>query len=193
MSRKYLPTVYLCFISWRKSKKSGRSYENLLFLELRRGGLIKEVLSSKNQCPNTFLKFPKETQKTWWKLWKSQVLQLKRGGPTREASNFRKQLIYTLIMPHIQKKGQETWWKLLNSHISSDSSLGWWASTFVPETIFSAAKFPIIFVISIFSVSVVFLEIYSKNLSGTPIWPLFCPHLPNHQSDLAQIGTVAHI
>ena len=61
----------------------------------------------------------------------------------------------------------------LNSIISRDSSSGWWASTSIP--------------------SIIFLEIFSKNLSGTPFCPLFWPYLPNHQSDLAQIGTVCHI
>ena len=60
------------------------------------------------------------------------------------------------------------------------------------KTILSAIKFPIILVIIIFSVSVIFLEIFSKNFSGTPIWPLFCPYLPNHLSDLAQIVIVSH-
>src|SRR6201996_2037892 len=41
------------------------------------------------------------------------------------------------------------------------------------KTILSATKFPIMLVIIIFSVSVIFLEIFSKNLSDTSIEPLF--------------------
>ena len=79
---------------------------------------------------------------------------------------------------HIHLNYASTRWKLVNSHISRDSSSGWWASTFIPKTILWATKCSIILVI--FSVTFIFLEIFSKNLSGTPIWPLFCPYLRIH-------------
>ena len=56
----------------------------------------------------------------------------------------------------------------MNSHISRGGSSGWWASCSLPKTILSAIKFPILMVISIFSVTIIFLEIFSKNLSVTP-------------------------
>ena len=112
----------------------------------------------------------------------SRAAQKRWTHQTRDASNFKNKPIYTLIMPYIQKKDQETWWKSVNSHISRDSSSGWWASTSIPKTILSATKFPTILVIIIFSISV--LEIFSKNLSRTSIWPLWplYDHLFDHIS-----------
>ena len=58
---------------------------------------LRETSNFKKQCPNAFLvhKFPKETQNTSWKLWKSQVLELRSGGPTRKHPIPRNNLIYT--------------------------------------------------------------------------------------------------
>ena len=86
----------------------------------------------------------------------------------RDASNFKNQPPDTFFIFHIQKKVEKTWWKLVNSHISRGDSSGWWANCSLPKTILSAIKFPIIMVISIFSVTIIFLEIFSKNLSVTP-------------------------
>ena len=57
---------------------------------------------------------------------------------------------------------------------------GWWASTSLPKTILSTIKFPTILVICYFSVSIIFVEIFSKNLSGTRILQFFWPYLRNH-------------
>ena len=129
--------------TWWKQWKSHRQ-------QLGIGGFNSELFNLEKQPARTFLmpQIQDKTQNTWWNLWKSLSLELRRGGSTREASNLKNQPIYTLIMPHIQKKVQKTWWKLVNSHISRDSSSGWWASTSISKTILSATKFPIILVIS---------------------------------------------
>ena len=50
---------------------------------------------------------------------------------------------------------------------------GWWASTSLPKTILSTIKFPTILVICYFSVSIIFVEIFSKTLSGHPNLTIF--------------------
>ena len=70
----------------------------------------------------------------------------------------------TLYLSYFSRYSRFCYFDHFFGHISGSTA---------PILLTSKTKFSIMSVNIVFSVSVIFLEIFSKNLSGTSIWPLF--------------------